>query len=244
LPLPVCRKFAECVLRKAAAYGADIRPQLLALEKMAGNGVSDATSVAAAIRVRALSLGIARDGNPVCENLEKLACEIESHPQHTLHYGFLVNFADTIDAFDRQHGLHRQYKDGLPRPEDIAFGVTKQAVAEVTQDFVVNRMTGSVYKRAELDRIHLHDISECLGQEIANAVSAGGALLDTEKLAMVLPTLPRGDAEIFDSLAAEAGVAPVTTTKKTAGISRNQPAKPATIRPGGLWAQWKASSAT
>ena len=238
-PLPICRQFAERILDKAAAFSAGLRefPQL---EKLAGNGISDAATLSSAIRTRVLGVGPARH-DPACQEMEKLASEIDAHPQQTCHASFLIGLADAIDTFDRQYGLNHQYSQGLPRPEDIAFGITKQAMAAVTDELVDNTLTGTVYKRADLEQLQLRDVADALGEEVAGDVSLTGRL-DTHKLAAALPTLPLGDAEVFDALAAEAGIAPFAV-KRASGITKNPlpAASSPAARRGGLWEQISAN---
>ena len=42
------------------------------------------------------------------------------------------------------------------------------------------------------------DGDSALGEDFAEAISTANAWVDTEKLAQILPTLPRNDMEIFD----------------------------------------------
>jgi hypothetical protein len=51
-------------------------------------------------------------------------------------------------------------------------------------------------------------LRDILGEEFVNRVSTGGLMLDTEKLAEELRTLPRVDAKLFERLADSASVKP------------------------------------
>jgi len=74
--------------------------------------------------------------------------------------------------------------------------------------------SGSVYHDDDLAGVKLADVRDYLGTDLANAISSDGILVDTQKAAAVLPTLPRNDAEIFDQMVAELQIHPVM---KTAG---------------------------
>ena len=56
-----------------------------------------------------------------------------------------------------------------------------------------------------------------MGSDFVERVSAGGVMLDTEKLAEELRTLPRGDAKLFEALANSAQIAPFN---KQASLSK------------------------
>ena len=48
-----------------------------------------------------------------------------------------------------------------------------------------------------------------MGTDFADAISAGGLFVSSEKLAEIVPTLPRGDAELFDRMLNSVGIHPV-----------------------------------
>jgi hypothetical protein len=47
-----------------------------------------------------------------------------------------------------------------------------------------------------------------MGSDLADEISTGGVLVDREKLAEILPTLPRGDAELFERMLDKNGITP------------------------------------
>ena len=49
----------------------------------------------------------------------------------------------------------------------------------------------------------MEDVREWLGDDFADAVSAGGVYMDRDKLANVVPTLDRGMASTLDRLMSE-----------------------------------------
>ena len=216
MPLSVRKQFAEKVIEKAAEYGSDIKSHQALLEKTACQGLCSAKDAAAFIRQRTLCIGQARKGDPMCEALKKFASAMEANPDQSV--WIMGQLAEVVDEFDRAHGLDKQYSQGLSRPEDILFGVTKTAIANVTDELAENSLTGNFYKKSDLRLIKTAKLAEVLGQDFAKAVSTAGVFIDTEKLATVLPTLPLTDANLFDQVAAQAGIAPYATKKANDGF--------------------------
>ena len=112
---------------------------------------------------------------------------------------------------DQENKLINNYGKSLERPEEVIFGVTKEAVASVANDLIGSSLTGTFYKRADLEKLSVEDLSDALGDDFASAISTGNAWVDTEKLAQIVPTLPRNDMELFEAVAANAGIAPFAT---------------------------------
>ena len=82
-------------------------------------------------------------------------------------------------------------------------------------DIDVHTMSGNIYKRADFNSASLDGIRDVMGEDFAEAISAGGLYVSEEKLAEVLPTLPRGDAELFDQLLQSMGIFPVAKEAAT-----------------------------
>jgi len=235
------RQIADKVMEHAVKFGSDISAERGELEKMAGLGACSAKDAVALIRTRVNAVGHTHAPNDLQEELTKLANMIEEHPSKLHHFGPLTKLASVLDQFDREHGLTVAYDTTLERPEDVLFCVTEKVAAELSNDLVGNTLTGNYYKRADLQRIPLSSYGDSLGQDFIDAVSTAGAWADGEKLARIVPTLPLGDAELFDAVAAEAGVPPFAT-KSAAAVrvptaDQCQLAAQHSPAPGSLWAQ-------
>ena len=240
LPFDDRRQIADKVLQKAAQFGAGLPEHRYALEKMAGLGACSGEDAAKLIRTRIFALGHSHKPNTLQQELEKLARICEKDPKRIQHFGELTKVASVIDMFDRQHGLHTKYDDVIERPEDVLFGVTEKAAMEVDSNIVGNALTGNYYKKADLQTLPMRDLADNLGEDFAAEVSTANAWVDTEKLASIVPTLPLGDAELFDEVAAASGVMPFATKSASAGkvISAQEQvniAEQHTPSPGSLW---------
>jgi hypothetical protein len=71
------------------------------------------------------------------------------------------------------------------------------------------RASSIIYKAADLERVKLDAIADVMGEDFAQAISAGGLFVDQTKMAEIIPTLPRGDAELFDRMLYSMGIHPV-----------------------------------
>lgn len=196
------RAMAVKILEKAAAMGLDLDDDLF-LYKTAGAGSAPAETVARAVFDRAEALR-RRGGDPaVQEKLARVAAGLLASPAYARLPDTICKVAGFLDAVDRAHSL-----PAARPPEDDLFVVTEKEARAFAAEHVATK-TGSVYSRADLAALPVPRLEAVLGDEFASAVTAGGAVLDLEKLAAVVPTLPRPDAALFDRLAGEAGIRPV-----------------------------------
>jgi hypothetical protein len=204
---------ATKILMKAAEFLAPVENAEL-LHKCAGYGYCANVDAADAWAVRA-SLVQRRFPDHAKEAMA-LATNLKNTEISSRDHGVRVKMATLMDQFDRQTELHRLYDDGgLSRPEDVLFMVTEK----VASDFVnshVQTTTGAVYEKSALAALDLNMISTWLGSELAEA--CGPLELDLEKLAAIVPTLPRPDAQMFERMALSAGV-PVAAREKEAAAT-------------------------
>lgn len=218
---PDRRTIARKILAKVAALGVVLEPgRAEPLEQAAGYGGCATKRAAAMVRDRAML--VRRSDEKLAHTLRQIAEAIEEPDSGTRDPDRLEKLATLIDQVDRQSGLWRQYSEGLERPEEVLFAVTTKVAADFLQDHV-RATDGSLYRTADLGQLRVHDIRDHMGDEFADAISDDGIWPDQAKLAAVLPTCPRDDAELFGRLAAAAGVRPVGRDKEAAvprGVNR------------------------
>lgn len=202
---------ADKILQKAAEHNADIAEQAHMLSLTAGRGACAAKVATEMLRDRAKL--VQRSNNPAALEMLKLASVLEQNPENARAQETRVKLAAAVDEFDRVNHLYRLYDDGgLPRAEEVLFAVTEKAA----RDFMssnVETTTGNVYALADLEKLALDDVRNWLGDDFADAVSAGGVYLDRDKLAAIVPTLDRGMAASLDRLMQENKMAAVVRTK-------------------------------
>jgi len=189
---------ATKILEKAAQYSADVSGAAGSLELAAGLGACAAKVASDMIkdRVRLTS----RQHTQLASELSKLAEAVDQNPERARTVDMRLKLASAVDNFDRSTQLYRLYDaGGLPRPEEVLFAITEK----VARDFMtqnVETTTGNVYALDDLEKLAVDDVREWLGDDFADAVSAGGVYMDREKLAAIVPTLDRGMAAMLDRL--------------------------------------------
>jgi hypothetical protein len=201
LEFPERKKIAEKVLQKAAEFGASVGELDEFLERSAGFGGCSCREAVAAVQQRAK---LARARHPdAADALEKLAAHLAAVPEETRQLPTLQKLAHTLEIADRM--LNVAYDGPVRRPEDILFSITRKAASTFTATHIP-MPSGAVYHQDDLSRLRVQQVREHLGDEVADNITSDGLTVDPEKLAEILPTMTRGDAEIFDRMARAAGV--------------------------------------
>lgn len=200
------KKIATKILEKAAAFGAALPAEHIELlEAQAGRGICSPTKTAKAIRDRVKVAH--RVQKEVAAGMLKLADTVEHKPKAFLDPASASDLASTLDQFDRTHGLLNKYSAAIPAPEAVVFEATYTKLSAL-RDSACRTVTGSVYSTDDFEKISLTDISGLFGDELAKEV-ANGLKVDVVKLAEIISTLPRSEAEMFDDLAADRGLTPL-----------------------------------
>lgn len=197
------RTVATKILEKAASYGASLGEHDMYIERQAGRGVCNPPEVVDMLRGRAKLAGQEK----VAAEINKLADLVANKPQFSLDPNNLVKLAETVDTIDQTLRLAGKYTASIPRPEDVIFKATfKEASASVGN--ACSMTSGTVYDRGDFSKLDLSTVKAAFGDAFANEVQSGLGV-DPEKMASIAATLPRPDAELFDSIASEAGIRPL-----------------------------------
>lgn len=203
LPFRDRHVIAKKILEKAGAFGASFGVELNAfVEKQAGHGIPDPAEISKMLNQRA----------QLCKNAEyrdhinQLADTVRGQSRVALQPDQLVKLAETVDMIDHAIHLNGKYTDTIQRPEDVIFKVTYTKAAS-DRDALCTLQTGNVYEKDQLAKLAKEDVEEIFGNDFASEVSRG-LEVDPEKMAAVAETLPRPDAELLESLLAEAGQTP------------------------------------
>lgn len=229
---------ANKILEKAAEFGADLGDHMELLERTVGTGTCAAKTAAELVRSRIPYIKLEND--KLAAEFEKLADQIAARKVNAVWHSY-DKLADVIDGVDRDFHLTGLYTSRLEYPEDVLFAITTKVATDKAND-LVGTLTGNYYKKADLERVPLSLLSDALGEDFASEVSTANAWVDVDKLANIAPTLPLGDAELFDAAIMESGVRPFAT--KQASEARkvlrtdveNMAACHTSPSPGGLWA--------
>ncbi len=205
-PFRLRQKMAMHILEKANTFGAGLGDLDDFLQKQAGMGAAAAYEVSKLIFDRARLLKKAGKLDYAIK-MGEVAKTIAGKPASIQDQDALVKLAALVDDVDRETGLNRLVGD-LPKPEEVFFNLTEKVASKLrTEHFATS--SGNIYKLADMDPLKLPDIRAMLGSDFAAAVSTGGMFVSLEKVAKLVPTLPRGDAELFDQLLSSVGIHPV-----------------------------------
>lgn len=210
---------AAKILTKAAAYGAGVDNQEL-LDRCAGFGYCAAETAAQTWEKRAALISTSHPDYSA-EALQ-VATTIRAATFEARDQGKRIKMATLMDQFDRQTGLDKLYDDGgLERPEEALFLITEKVASEFLRDHV-QTTTGAVYEKMALESLGIDTVRQWMGDDLAD--ECGGVMMDTEKLAEIVPTLPRPEAEMFEKMTQAAGI-PVFAREKAAadqGLTRDE----------------------
>lgn len=205
---------AKKILTKAAEFGADVGKYLSVLEKNAGHGLCDRKKTASLFRGRLKAAY--RVAPPMKEAMEKFAEMVEEKPLAYFDPATMSQMATVVDRFDRMHGLLNKYSALIPAPEEVLFEATYSKTAEFVKD-ACTMTTGSVYDREDFTKLSLQNLQDVFGDELAKSV-AKGLEVDPEKMAELASTFPRPDAELLETLLAEANIRPMAKQAALQGV--------------------------
>jgi len=169
------------------------------LQKAAGIGIGEPIKIKKEINNRiALAKKINRSNNEIYEKLADTVTHIVNKdyclPEQ------MSKLAQAIDLFDAATGVDSYYSD-IASPEEVCFTTTLNDMEKVAAEVAhsVTLSNGVSFKLAELIKAG-KDLFDVVDSNLWNDVAGN----DMEvKLAEILPTLPRDDAELITRLAPE-----------------------------------------
>ncbi len=209
-------KMAQNILAKMTEYGAMVADADL-LAKCAGYGFTSAQHIAEAwnsraVLLRAFSPGMAKQAQAVAESVIESSVDARDTAAR-------LKMASLMDSVDKQNNLVGFYASGeLERPEDVMFGISYKKAAEISTNSV-RLVTGDTFELSSLEKLSADDVTDWLGEDFTQSVREDlSDRLDIEKLAAVVPTLPRPDVITFKAMLAQAGERPAATVKKAYSI--------------------------
>jgi hypothetical protein len=212
------RTMAQKVLSKAAEHSADLDEHLEFVEKQAGNGACAGKAAVHLLENRAALV----PNKDLKDQLKQAASIFKNSPSTAHDSNRMQKLAALIDGIDREFKLVSDYGPSVPRPEDVLFNVNEKSANSAIIAHIP-MTNGNIYKIADLENLAINDIRDWMGTDFADEVSAGGLFVSTEKLAELLPTLPRGDADHFDRLLSQNGIMPFAkeAASESVGLSRS-----------------------
>lgn len=199
------QNMAERILDKANQYGTSLGNLEDFVEKQAGYGDCPSASIAELLWNRIKLIGQIDKPNETQIELAKMAKSIMDNPGAIHTPAAMQKIASIVDSVDRAYGI--TYSAAVPAPEDVLFQVSRKVANKIASEHV-HTISGNIYKLADFNRLDLDETRKMLGDGFVDSITTGGLYVDLEKVSDVVPTLPRGDANLLDRLLAETGIAP------------------------------------
>lgn len=205
---PMRKQAAQTILRKAQELGVSGTFLPDELDMIAGRGSTLKQAALNQIQQRIKASAVLPD-KAVTEPLQKLS-EAIAPASEILSGSVLEKIAMTLDLFDRFTKFNRYYGQRFPFPEDILFSFTEKQAQSMSNE-LVELTNGSVYWLADLSKVaSAFDIVENLKGQLTDITGS----LDLHKIAEIIPTLPRDDAEALDLALAASGVPKANLNKE------------------------------
>lgn len=189
------------IMERAEGLGASLGNSRDYIEKQGGYADFDRSGIVELMRTR---VKLARSSEHRAQ-LEKVAHEVGGLSDGALTRSLLAEFVHTISQSDRASGL--SYGDVLRPPEDYVFGSTRSKRAE-DDGAKCKTTSGSVWKTEDFTKLSQDDLSAIFGSDFVDEIRTAFGEIDPVKMAEVVRTFPKPEAESLDRLMATVGVAP------------------------------------
>jgi hypothetical protein len=180
-------EFATNVLRKAAEFRVDAS----SVEKYARLGTAPLSWLHKALEARAnVLIGVGTEPTKTAAAiLTDLRQSLVTSPKP----GERAKLAALLTELDRDFDLVRHYGTEFEAPAEVCYGVTKSAIDRTIAE-TIELVDGTLIEKSALARVTEDQCRAWLGDDIADAAIEDYAGFSHEKLAEILPTLPRPDA--------------------------------------------------
>lgn len=182
--------------RELYEKGPDL-PQYDFIRKQAGYGFSTHQDMVSGLMQRLDVVKTAEDQSALLEFCTKVAAAVAIPSNRPDDF---VKYAEAIEDFDEQIGFKSLYgTEGRLSPMEVICREDFHKYAEIASKRCT-LVTGTQYDSQEFDKIARDDLKAVFGDDFVDGISDGLGHVDSEKLAEVVQTMPRPDAELFDEL--------------------------------------------
>ena len=182
------KEAATRILKKAMEFNAVIEPEDLDyIVKASGAYPADPQSIADKLGVRALMFD-----DEVRIPMRKAAATVMT-PGTKPDFEKLCELLDSIDRKYKKYGM---YNNGMPTPEEVCYTGATEKLASVPD--VIQLTTGSTYDLESIKQAGLEPFSVLDAAYMTEFAANDKGDLDMDKIAAILPTLPRDDAQLLE----------------------------------------------
>lgn len=101
---------------------------------------------------------------------------------------------ELLDTFDKSLKIHRYYSTEVKSPEEVCW---QSPFEKGANKATIQLLTGATYKLDDLIKAGIAPF-RALGQDFVAAIQSAPGSMDINKVASLVPTLPRPDAEILE----------------------------------------------
>lgn len=183
LPTEVRSSLAKTIVKKAGDYNIEIHTSVI---RNAGIGLPVKIDIADHLLDRAYLTKDAECATVIASMIKTVAaCQPEELVEN------LDKLAHVIEQLDIVNGMDKEYGKSIVHPFDFVYSmVPYEAISFIKDAMPLHQYTFSVEKLAKVDP----DVFKAaLGEEIFKSISNPDGSLNADKMAEVLPTLPRSD---------------------------------------------------
>lgn len=214
-PLEWRKRAAARILKTASDRGVEIQFTDY-LQKASSDYSAPNTSIAQGMLDRAVLINRKHRGSDEQIALTKAARAIAANSRSI----DASKAAQLLDNFDQTYNLKHLYRHGLDTPEEICFQAPQIKSAQVVRDNLIELTNGSVYSKAALEQAGITPY-RALGDELVTELSDGLSGVDMDKVAAIVPTLPRTDADLLDRALSAVGVKSAAAICDEVGAPKN-----------------------
>jgi len=184
-PHNVRKTIARNIMRKAASFGVDVDGLPAAVRCEAGFGIPQRDVVMDEV-LRRSRLTKDAEASLALANVNNMLAEFSVNELGPC----LDKLAEVLDDFDNAAGLTQYYGTKLRMPADFLFEVSLKEAESVVDDSI--ELGKYVFSAEKLASLSPSVFSDVLGSDFVRDLSTDDTL-DQQKIADVLPTLPRPD---------------------------------------------------
>lgn len=186
------KEAATNIMRAAVQHGMRTLDIPEELHRMAGFGLCEKSAAVSEVERRVLYAKGSKSS--MVEPMKKLASDLRA--AETLDPETMVKVSEIIDMTDRVLGIVRGYGTTFSFPEDVFFGAFTEKTAAHIKRSTVSMITGKQYTFDQLSKAS--EALKVFGDDFHKDVVMGDGSVDLDKVADVLPTMPRDEAALFD----------------------------------------------
>ena len=209
IPFAYRVKIARKILERAEKFSVDLA-NIAFVTKEASLGFTATSRILDLLENRIKIASLARKQDPeLLQDLRQLHSKISKEPAWGHVNDNNVKLACALEEVDEKLGV-KNIAEAVP-VNAVLFSVSQQEMNKHASE-TLRLTTGSCFDLGDIKKVPASAFSELFGSSFTDAVVNGTGDIDLEKVAAVVATFPRNDAELFERLLNSHGIEPVVKT--------------------------------